>query len=456
MLSGAVKKYASTYINNENLHIDKGMHVGVPELLHFTTERKMPMAKIFGSDSTYLFSSVQSLDMFKNTKRNDGYKIEEDGIGIPLLKLEPKKVKDKTSGNPSENDKQITSYDIFKYELKHISESPPYDMHDIVAKDDTSILYKVLFGTVIKEKKNITDTSDDLNINEVTKDAVKHDQKQLKKKLKELETQKKLDEKALYKQHKLDAKRQKEQIKLQIKLEKEEAKTLDRKERRALEKEIKLKKEDMERTLKAENKKKKEEEKNKKKELSLEKKQQRYEDKMNKESKTSKAEKNLLSRHKKNISNIKEERNKETVYTCNFGQYAYNPVEIRRRSKTRRLDTRLGDNIFRWTIDSNSLIDDKHYELCYIWPGAPTLFDSFNVELQNYENRTAGLNDTNLIIGHYTEKNNDILPSYIQMTGEFYVGEKNTSISLGITNIPALTVLLASESLLVHQFEIER
>lgn len=452
MLSGAVKKYASTYMNDENLHIDKGIHVGVPELLHFTTERKMPMAKIFGSDSTFLFSSVQSLDRFKNTKKNDGYKIEEDGIGIPLLKLEPKK-----SGNSSGNDKQITSYEIFKYELKHISEAPPYDTHNIVTKSNTSILYKILLGTVTKEiKSNITDSLSDLNINEVTNNCARHYKKQLKKKLNELETQKKLDEKILHKQHKLDAKFQKEQIKLQFKLQKEESKTLDRKERRIFEKDIKLKKEDMERTLKEEKKRKKEEEKNKKKELGVEKKQQRYVDKMVKENKTSKVEKDLLSRHTKNISNIKKQRNKETVYSCNFGQYAYNPVEILRRSKTRVLDTRLYDNIFRWTIDSNSIIDDKHYELCYIWPGAPTLFDSFDVELQNYENGITGLNDTNLIIGHYTEKNKDVLPSYIQVTGEFYVGEQNNSISLGITNVPTLTVLLASESLIVHQFEIER
>ncbi|CAI6902116.1 ANL_collapsed_G0053890.mRNA.1.CDS.1 [Saccharomyces cerevisiae] len=72
--------------DDDNYRIEKTQRNTIPERLHFSRERNMPIASIFGTRGYFVFSSEQSYDKFKQTNFNIST-LDADGVGVPLFHI---------------------------------------------------------------------------------------------------------------------------------------------------------------------------------------------------------------------------------------------------------------------------------------------------------------------------------------------------------------------------------
>lgn len=109
----------------------------VPEILQCHRTRTMIIANVFRSNGFYLFPSKNSFDIFKKEKTP---KLNEEGVGIPLLHFERL---DRLLG---------TKFEIFKYEIRSSNEPPPYGDYKIVDQDERYKIYKYSYCKIEKTK----------------------------------------------------------------------------------------------------------------------------------------------------------------------------------------------------------------------------------------------------------------------------------------------------------------
>ncbi|CAD6643879.1 CEI_1a_G0052130.mRNA.1.CDS.1 [Saccharomyces cerevisiae] len=123
--------------NDDNYRIEKTQRNTIPERLHFSRERNMPIASIFGTRGYFVFSSEQSYDKFKQTNFNIST-LDADGVGVPLFHIvQSYNVIGKiTRSSPD--------FYIYKYVLQGVQDPPLYSECKVICQDKVFRLCKIL------------------------------------------------------------------------------------------------------------------------------------------------------------------------------------------------------------------------------------------------------------------------------------------------------------------------
>ncbi|SMN21384.1 similar to Saccharomyces cerevisiae YMR316W DIA1 Protein of unknown function, involved in invasive and pseudohyphal growth [Maudiozyma saulgeensis] len=144
---GLVTKLKKTVLKDDRLRIEKTTAKNIPDFLHFSSERHLPIAQISGDTSRVIFPSVQSYDVFKTFKKLDpSFLKDNNGVGIPLFRIRSVEWNQR---NFKEMNKELV-YQIFSYELRSVDEVPPYMDGEVVLNVKDVKLYKCLYCDVYK------------------------------------------------------------------------------------------------------------------------------------------------------------------------------------------------------------------------------------------------------------------------------------------------------------------
>ncbi|CCD24293.1 uncharacterized protein NDAI_0C06340 [Naumovozyma dairenensis CBS 421] len=128
-------------------HVDLITDGTVPKQFHISTQRSMPVVKVFGSFGYIMFSSKQSYDRFKVSPKTEFNDYDYDGVGIPLLQI----VRDEDLRLPFSS-KEASVFKIYKFEIKSVKEPPPYDKKAVLIENNGRFkLYKVPFCQIYKK-----------------------------------------------------------------------------------------------------------------------------------------------------------------------------------------------------------------------------------------------------------------------------------------------------------------
>ena len=124
--------------DDDNYRIEKTQRKTIPERLHFSRERNMPIASIFGTRGYFVFSSEQSYDKFKQTNFNIST-LDADGVGVPLFHIvQSYNVIGKiTRSSPD--------FYIYKYVLQGVQDPPLYSDCKVICQDKVFRLCKILY-----------------------------------------------------------------------------------------------------------------------------------------------------------------------------------------------------------------------------------------------------------------------------------------------------------------------
>lgn len=124
----------------------------VPEFLKFATSREMPIARIPGPFSYSIFPSVHSFELFKARRplSLEDCLFDENGMGIPLLVMKepPNYMPDPLFFSPT------YQYEIHCYEIRTITDPPPYQKHELVSSMNTHKLYLTSYASVCQTTKS--------------------------------------------------------------------------------------------------------------------------------------------------------------------------------------------------------------------------------------------------------------------------------------------------------------
>lgn len=144
---GLVTKLKKSVLKEDRLRIEKTTEKDIPDFLHFTTERHLPIAQLFGDINRVIFPSVQSYDVFKEAKKlKPSFLSDKEGVGIPLFRIHGV---DFSQSNYVAKNRELV-YRIFSYELRTSEEVPPYMDGDIILKNDNVTLYKCVYCEIFK------------------------------------------------------------------------------------------------------------------------------------------------------------------------------------------------------------------------------------------------------------------------------------------------------------------
>lgn len=133
-----VQSFSDKKSIEQQFPIPKNDTEGVPPILRYNMTRDMPIVKSITSNSYLIFPSVQSFDIFKRSKKEDG--VDGNGMGVPLLQAIPPVNSMWHSNGPL--------LVIYHYIVLPRSAPPPYSKYEIVIQDDTHNVYKIPFCEV--------------------------------------------------------------------------------------------------------------------------------------------------------------------------------------------------------------------------------------------------------------------------------------------------------------------
>lgn len=145
-----------------------------------------------------------------------------------------------------------------------------------------------------------------------------------------------------------------------------------------------------------------------------------------------------------------------TEYIFLFQDESIEPVRMIHRLQFRDMDTSINKCCFRWHVRYTPIIDNDHYKLALLNTDTVTLLDEPYIKKKKETKAYEQQQKYRLIFGHYTSENSDLLPSKVLKVAEFSVGERNEVPSLGIKDVPTLSKIFASQSLLINMLELQK
>lgn len=141
-----------TYFQDAAASVILSNHSDISDELRFNKVRQMPIIKWNNERGYYMFPSLQSYDYFKNNGKQ--IRLNEDGVGIPLLYFQHPQ---DTTYNPDDPSEEI-KFQIYIFVMQRAADPPPFEYESIEASNEYFKLYKCLFCTIsrtVKWLKNI-------------------------------------------------------------------------------------------------------------------------------------------------------------------------------------------------------------------------------------------------------------------------------------------------------------
>ncbi|GMM58439.1 Dia1 protein [Maudiozyma humilis] len=132
-----------------------------------------------------------------------------------------------------------------------------------------------------------------------------------------------------------------------------------------------------------------------------------------------------------------------------------NALYMLHRRAFRDMDTSIKGVNLRWHVRYSPLQND-HYKLALLNPREPSLLDSAQTRASKRKANITKIEPYTAVLGHYTSEAEDLLPGFIVKDADFIIGENGSPANIGIANIPELTVLFATQALVLHCIERER
>ncbi|CCC72036.1 hypothetical protein NCAS_0J00570 [Naumovozyma castellii] len=119
-----------------------------------------------------------------------------------------------------------------------------------------------------------------------------------------------------------------------------------------------------------------------------------------------------------------------------------------RQPMFRDMDTEIESSLLRWHTNYTPVLTNTHYSLELLPQKMPSLYDDKSVTVRN---KLIGepVYDK-FVVGHLTSDTSDLMPRTTFKVAKLIVGETTETDSLGISDIPLTTQIIACQSMLIY------